>query len=299
MAKLEIHPFSDDFREAAALLLADRHRRHRAAEPLLADVEDFAAQIPTEENGAVATRGGAVVAYLVATVGEERAEVGLAGCAAAEPEAVRDLYAELARDWPAHHQAMVPASDAALIDPWFRVTFGCQFMTAVREVAPLDAFDFGGTIRPSTPDDLPAVAGFDRLLWTHQTKSPSFSGRDVGSSEDFEEEWHDLWDEEEFPFHRVAELDGRVVGHVLLYDRPRGDLRVPERNIDLAHVATLEDVRGRGVGLALTAAAFTWANEQGYRSMTTDWRSNNLLSSRFWPARGFRPTFLRLYRSVP
>jgi GNAT superfamily N-acetyltransferase len=298
MTKLEIHPFSDDFRDAAAALLADRHRRHRSAEPLLADVEDFAAQIPAEP-GAVATRGGTVVAYVVAKVGEQRAEVGLAGSAAAEPEALRDVYAHLAGDWPSHHQVLVPASDAALIDPWFRVTFGCQFMTAVREVEALDAVDFGGTIRPSTPADLPSVAGFDRLLWTHQTAPPSFSGLTVGSSEEFEAEWSELWIEEEFPFHRVAELDGRVVGHVLLFDRPRGDLRVPEQNIDLAHVATLEEVRGKGVGLALTAAAFTWAHEQGYRSMTTDWRSNNLLSSRFWPARGFRPTFLRLYRTVP
>jgi predicted N-acetyltransferase YhbS len=171
-------------------------------------------------------------------------------------------------------------------------------MTAVRDVEALDAVDFGGTIRPSTPADLPSVAAFDRLLWTHQAASPSFSGLDVPGVDSFEDEWSDLWAEEEFPFHRVAELDGHVVGHVLLYDRPRGDLRVPEQNIDLAHVATLEGVRGKGVGLALTAAALTWAHEQGYRSMTTDWRSNNLLSSRFWPARGFRPTFLRLHRSV-
>jgi predicted N-acetyltransferase YhbS len=298
MPSLEIHPFSDDFREAAGELLADRHRRHREAEPLLPDIQDFAAQIPADA-GAVATRGGAVVAFIVAKLGDGRAEVGLAGCAAAEPEALRDVYAHLAREWPARHQVMVPASDAALIDPWFRVTFGCQFMTAVREVEALDTVDFGGTIRPSTPADLPAVAGFDRLLWMHQTAPPSFSGLDVGSSEEFEDEWSNLWAEEEFPFHRVAELDGRVVGHVLLFDRPRGDLRVPEKNIDLAHVATLADVRGRGVGLALTAAAFIWAHEQGYRSMTTDWRANNLLSSRFWPARGFRPTFFRLYRAIP
>jgi len=25
----------------------------------------------------------------------------------------------------------------------------------------------------------------------------------------------------------------------------------------------------------------------------------NLLASRFWPARGFRTSFLRLYRSIP
>ena len=107
MPKLEIHPFSEDFREPAAALLADRHARHRAAEPLLPEITDFAAQIP-EGEGAVATRGGDVVAYVIATVGAERAEVGLAGCAASEPEAVRDVYAHLAPAWPTWHQAHDP-----------------------------------------------------------------------------------------------------------------------------------------------------------------------------------------------
>jgi GNAT superfamily N-acetyltransferase len=194
---------------------------------------------------------------------------------------------------------MAPASDAALIDPWFRLAFGCQFMTAVREVEALEAVDFGGVIRPSTRADHAAVAAFDRQLWGHQSRSPSFSGLDYEAN-DFEEEWRTLWDEEdEFPFHRIAEVEGRVVGHVLLYERPTGDLRVPQQNIDLAHVVTLPDARGRGVALAMLAAALTWALEQGFRSMTTDFRSNNLLSSRYWPARGFRPTFMRLYRAVP
>src|SRR6476646_214679 len=130
MPKLEIHPFSEEFRGDAAALLADRHARHRAAEPLLAQVDDMAAQIP-DGHGAVATRGGTVVAYVVAAVGEQRAEAGLAGCAASEPEAVRDVYAHLAPGWPSQHQVMIPASDDALIDPWFRLAFGCQFMTAV------------------------------------------------------------------------------------------------------------------------------------------------------------------------
>ena len=43
----------------------------------------------------------------------------------------------------------------------------------------------------------------------------------------------------------------------------------------------------------------TWAHEHGYAAMTTDWRMTNLLASRFWPRRGFRETFLRLYRSIP
>jgi len=297
MAKLEIHPFSEEFRGEAAELLADRHARHRAAEPLLAEVDDYAAQIP-DGDGAVATRGGSLVAYVVAVVGDERAEVGLAGCAASEPEAVRDLYAHLAPSWPRQHQALIPASDTSLIDPWFRLAFGCQFMTAVRDTTPLEPVAFAGTLRPSTPADLDAVAGFDRLLWTHLSRSPSFSGLDV-AAQDFEGEWSTLWEEPEFPFHAIAELDGRVVGHILLYHRPTGDLRVPEQSIDLAHAATLEDVRGEGVGLALAAHAIRWAHDQGYRSITTDWRSPNLEASRFWPRRGWRPTFLRMFRAVP
>jgi GNAT superfamily N-acetyltransferase len=53
------------------------------------------------------------------------------------------------------------------------------------------------------------------------------------------------------------------------------------------------------VGRALTAHVLEWAKEHGYGSMTTDWRMMNLFASRFWPARGFRPTFLRMYRSIP
>jgi GNAT superfamily N-acetyltransferase len=298
MPKLEIHPFSEDFREPAAALLADRHARHRAAEPLLPEIDDFAAQIP-DGTGAVATRGGEVVAYVIATVGPERAEIGLAGCAASEPEAVRDLYAHLAPRWPVWHQALIPASDAALVDTWFRLACGLQFTTAVRDLSPLEVPAFSGTIRPSTPDDLQATADFDRLLWTHLSASPSFSGMNV-EAEDFESEWSTLWEEtDEFPYHRVAELDGRIVGHILLFNRPTGDLRVPEQNIDLAHAATLEDARGSGAMLALTAGAIDWAREQGFRSFTTDWRIVNLEASRYWPRRGWRPTFYRLVRAVP
>jgi hypothetical protein len=38
--------------------------------------------------------------------------------------------------------------------------------------------------------------------------------------------------------------------------------------------------------------------ETGYRTAVTDWRATNLLSSRTWPRLGFRPTFLRLFRSI-
>jgi GNAT superfamily N-acetyltransferase len=298
MSSLEIHPLSD-LRDEAARLLAKRFARQRAAERLLPEIDDFAAHIPDEE-GIVATRGGKAVAYLAGAVNDEIATVGFGGHAASEPEALRDLFAVLAERWDVPRFAVaVPASDGGLIDTWFRLSFGCQFMWAVQETRPAEPVDFGGAIRSGTPDDLEAVAEFDEILWLLQARPPSFSGLKVPPRAEFREEWSGLWNEDEFPAHFVAERDGRAVGHALLYSRPEGDLRVPSGNIDLAHVATLDDVRGTGVGLALTHHVLGWAHDHGFRSMTTDWRSVNLLSSRFWPRRGFHPQYLRLYRAIP
>jgi GNAT superfamily N-acetyltransferase len=96
----------------------------------------------------------------------------------------------------------------------------------------------------------------------------------------------------------MAERDGAIVGHLLLFRRPP-DLRVPRDAIDLGGASTFPEARGTGVGRALTAHAIRWAHEHGYPTITTDWRMTNLWASRFWPKRGFRPTFLRLYRSIP
>jgi GNAT superfamily N-acetyltransferase len=300
MPSVEIHPLSD-LREEAAALLAERFARQRAAEPLLPEVADFAEHLPVDD-GVVATRGGRAVAYLAGAVDAAGiAQVGFGGVAASESEAVRDLFAVMAERWGTSRFAVaVPASETELADAFFRLAFGCQFVWGVRET---DGERDGAVqlhhIRPSTRDDLEAVAGFDEILWLLQARSPSFSGLVVPPRDEFRAEWSDLWDEPDTYMHFVAEQDGRIVGHVLLYARPEGDLRVPAANVDLAHAATLDDVRGTGVGLALTAFALDWARDHGFRSLTTDWRSVNLLSSRFWPRRGFRPQYLRLYRAVP
>src|SRR3954465_15945772 len=45
MASLEIHPLSE-LRSEAARLLAERYARQREAEPLLSEIDDFAAHLP-------------------------------------------------------------------------------------------------------------------------------------------------------------------------------------------------------------------------------------------------------------
>jgi GNAT superfamily N-acetyltransferase len=293
---LEIHPLSE-LRAEAAGLLAERFARQRAAEPLLPEVDDFEPHVPVD--GHVATRGGDAVAYLAGAVDGDTARWLFAGHAAREPEALRDLFEVQAGELGvSRFMLTVPASEPELVDAWFRLAFGCQAVWAVREVEPADAIEFDGVIRPAARDDAAALIELDQLLLAHQAVTPSFSGLVPATREELQAEIDEIWDDDTYiPF--VAETDAGVVGTLGLYRRPEGDLRVPAHNIDLAFAATRDEVRGSGVGRALTAFAFTWAHEHGFHSMTVDWRSVNLLSSRFWPRRGFRPQYLRLYRAVP
>ena len=298
MPSLEIHPLSD-LRGEAAGLLAERFARQRAAEPLLPEVDDFESHLPAD--GHVATRGGTAVAYLGGALDEEQQMFRwqFAGHAASEPEALRDLFAlQAAELGVSRFMLTVPAGAPELVDVWFRLAFGCQAVWAVREVTPVEPRAFAGTIRPAAPADVEELVDFEEILYSHQGDSPSFSGLTMPSREEVRQEFDAVWGDESYiPF--VASDGERLVGMLALYRRPEGDLRVPAGNIDLAFAATRADVRGSGAGLALTEFAFNWAHEQGFQSMTVDWRSVNLLSSRFWPRRGFRLQYLRLYRAVP
>jgi GNAT superfamily N-acetyltransferase len=294
---LEIHPLSD-LREEAARLLGERFARQRAAEPLLPAIEDFEPFLPDE--GVVATREGAVIAYLGGRAEDGWATIGLGDVAASEPEAVRDVFTAMAQRWAAtRFTAFVPASEHELVDAFFRLVFGRQATLAVQEVAAAAPVDFGGTIRETAPEDLRTLGELEHMLWGMLREPPSYSGTAPETVEQHEEGWSDLWDEPGKYRSFVAERDGRKLGAIVMYRRPTGDLRVPEQNVDLAFAGTWEDVRGSGAGLALTAHVMNWAHEEGFRSMTTDWREVNLLASRFWPRRGFRPQYMRLYRAVP
>jgi GNAT superfamily N-acetyltransferase len=304
----KIVPFGDEHLEGAARVLAERHARHREAEPLLPADVDFAEQIELERDqlgGVVALDGDEVVGYLVGKRRED--QIGphvwsyIAGHAVREPELIRDLYAAAAANWVeaglTRHFAYVPFLPE-LVDPWFRLSFGGSAVLATRETSPRPAVDAGVVVRESTPEDVAAAARLDRLMEESMLPSPSFSYHEPDDEDAIAEDWAGTWNEPETYRHFVAERGGRIVGHILLYRRPP-DIRVPADSIDLAAASTSPDARGSGVGVALTHHVITWAHEHGYPTMITDWRMTNLLASRFWPKRGFRLSFLRLYRSIP
>jgi GNAT superfamily N-acetyltransferase len=310
MRGLELEPFADDHVEAAAALLAQRHERHRLTEPLLPEAPDFRAELEKEwraegASGIVALDGDTLVGYLIGHPREDKVGPNMwtyiAGHAVREPELTRDLYAAAAANWVeagmTRHFVYVPALDD-LVDPWFRLSFGASAALAARETAAEPAEPTTILVREGTAGDIEAAVSLDRAMGESMLPAPSFSLHPPDPVEEAMAEWHGTWDDTETFRHFVAEREGRVVGHALLYRRPP-DLRVPVDAIDLAQASTEPAERGAGVGLALTRHVLAWAHQHGFPTMVTDWRMTNLLASRFWPARGFRTSFLRLYRSIP
>src|SRR5215210_6139505 len=152
MARLEVVPFTAEHLDEAGRLLAARHARHRRVEPLLSERYEYEAAAREEiahvfeaegASGAASLRDGKVVGYLLGAPREvsvwgENVWVEAAGQAVEEAEDVRDLYAFAAARWfeegRRRHYSLVPTSDAALVDAWFRLGFGHQQAHAIREL---------------------------------------------------------------------------------------------------------------------------------------------------------------------
>jgi len=193
----------------------------------------------------------------------------------------------------------VPASDAALTDAWWRLSFGQQQAYAVREV---EETAWPADVREATAGDVDAMVELDIDMPQHFARSPVFSTNEPGDRETLRKAIVEDVEDESIGC-LLAERGGRLVGEAVVspidLSSEHSGLARPEGQCYLTWAATAPDVRGSGAGVALTEAAIAWAHGRGYTAMTTDWRVANLEASRFWPRRGFRTTFLRLYRSIP
>jgi len=321
---LEIHEFGPDHLDDAAALLAARHRRHVGVEPLLdpayVDVavarHELAAVANSDDAlGAVALRDGRMVGYLlgapkaVSTWGPNVwvEAVGMALAEGESAESMRDLYALAAAGWVADKQVaqycIVPSYDQELVDAWFRLGFGHQHTHAIQPARPdlVPVVAAGLTVRRAVRGDIPALAGLDLVLPRHQAHSPVFSGGPVGTLEEAIEEWEEDFGDEDFAVF-VAEHSGEVVGSAVGCSITKSSLHSSLTRPDgagfLGFAAVFPAARGLGAGRALGETVIAWSAEEGYRSVVTDWRATNLLSSRTWPRLGFHDTFWRLHRVV-
>ncbi len=320
MTRIETRPLSESDLPAAGRLLAERQRRHRAAQPLLpsryevpaaAEAEVAAAWKADDASGALALRDGEPVGFLLGAprtspVWGPNVWVEAAGHAVDEAEVLRDLYAVAAagwveRGWTAHY-TLVPSHDETLVRSWFSLGFGQQHAHAVRAVpaqvpAPPDHLQ----VRRARADDIPRLAELAVELPRHQAQAPTFSAGETPTVEEEAAEWAETLADPVYVslvVEHAGEVVGCAVGCPVEQSGAHSGLARPDDAGLLAFAVVDPSTRGIGAGRALGEAVLAWSAERGHDSIVTDWRTTNLLSSRAWPALGFEQTFLRLHRLI-
>lgn len=315
-------PFTDDHLPAAAELLAARHRAHREAEPLLpARFEAPAAALKaieaiwskSEVSGVAAVSAGRLAGFMLGTTHDDLLRrrhtwVLLAGHAVAvgeDAELYREMYTVLAQRWVDeghfYHLVQVPASDAAALDAWFRLTFAHEQAYAVRALEPLErpSIPAGVDVRRGRPDDLELIVANADWIARHQTGSPVFGICLPEARIGWRKGWAEILSEAE-TITWLAFREGRLLSYSVFEPAQPSetDLQTPEQCVYLEIAATHPEARGQGLGRLLIALGFAKADEAGFKSCLTDWRVANLLSSRVWPHYGFRPVVYRLSRRI-
>jgi GNAT superfamily N-acetyltransferase len=303
---MKIVPFAEEHVDAAAVLLAERHAAQRETFPQLPAEADFRAEIVSllEEGATGAVTDGAYVLGRPWPTGlwGPNIWVEAAGHAARVPELLRDVWASAAAGWLEQglkaHYVLVPATDPQLLDAWFRLGFGAQHGHGIIEIP---AGKWPPAVREATEADIEGLVEIGPLLSRHQTQSPVFSSVPEQTANEVRTDVLDDFATEGVA-NLVYEAEGRIVGNFFVcpieLSSVHSGLARPPGSAFLGFAVTDPAIRGSGVGVALTDASFAWARREGYDVMTTDWRVTNLLSSRFWPRRGFRTTFLRLHRFI-
>ncbi|MGZ4722311.1 N-acetyltransferase family protein [Oryzihumus sp.] len=320
MTRIETAPFDEGHLADAGRLLAGRHRRHRLDQPLLdarfedpaiAETEVAAAWKADDASGAVATRGGEVVGYLLGAPkggGAWGANVWVeqAGTATvpAEPEVTRALYAEAAARWVDEgrtaHYALLPSHDEDLLRAWFRLAFGHQHTHAMQPV-PHPPPTVSSAVRRAVRDDIPVLARLELELPRHQGLSPCFSAGPLSSYDESVAEWEEEFDDPDFAtfvVEHAGEVVGSAVGCPLEKSSSHRGLARPERAAFLGFAAVFPQARGIGAGRALGNAVVAWAAEGDFDALVTDWRETNLTSSRAWRSLGYRDSFTRVHRLI-
>jgi GNAT superfamily N-acetyltransferase len=321
---IKVAPFQNEHLAQAAELLAWRHRRDRQSIPELPlRFEDSlttakaieAALQRTHARGFAALHDGRLAAYLIGdmlidNLWGRSGWVRTAGWAY-DPdmgiEAVRDLYAALGAHWVDYgiffHFALVPVSDPALIHAWFSLSFGIEQIHALVDLAAIDpdspTIPPGIDIRKAGPEDRGRLAEMSDVIWKTQVKSPVWGVMMPETIRENEEGWAELVDEADTAVW-LAFVEGKSVAVQGYWPAEQADdnLLIPENCVRMSAAGTREGARGKGISTVLTKHGLAQARAAGYRFCETDWRSTNLLTSRFWPRLGFRPAVYRLVRRI-
>lgn len=315
----EILAFQKEHREAAAELLAARHRRDRQREPDLPARYENAAEtrslletwLGEAATGVAALRNSRLVGFLLSIFDfpyQTRDVLVPSSGHAVEPEdgyeTYRQMYAAISPDWLANgyfmHHIVLPAGDQQALEAWFSLGFGQEGAFGIRDTSPVAtpgvAHDI--EIHEAGQEDIGNIVEMVENMWRYHAEAPIFRPHLPEGRERSRARHEELLANPE-AVHFIAYCAQRPVGmQAFGPPNPRAAILTPDHCIDIAAAYTEPDQRGVGVATALLDQGFAWARERGMERCLSLWYTANLLGARFWLGHGFRPVMYRLTRRI-
>ena len=313
---MEMVPFEPELDSAAAQLVADRVGAARRTNPLIpagwATADPYRSELEAihrRGSGVALLHAGRMVGFMAAFEvrrGQTWTYTPEWGWAAeAVPAAglsrhivVQELYASAAARWVeaglrAHFLAVL-AGDRAALRALTWVGFGHGTLDGLRDLAAITPTP-GVVVRGADRADAPMLSELEDGLRAHLAGSPVFLA--LGPARTLADQRKRIAASDAAVL--LAEVDGRVVGHVLV-GPSSDDAATIVRDRATASISgafVRPEHRRAGVADTLLSAAIEWARERGYERMAVDFETANLLASRFW-TRSFRAVTITLARRV-
>lgn len=319
--QITVRPFDQQKHlDAAATLLAGRHRLDREREPMFpASFEDAAmcaAQISQAfENpgwaGVVAEVDGDIAGFEILTTqliapthflasffpprGVSLAYPAHAARHGMEYDLYRAMFAPLADHFVKlgyfDFSINIPAADLDSREAWASLGFGRSMVCAIRDVSPTEREASSGVdLHQASAEDAEVVYALSEELTLHHARSPIFNPyirESDASSHDFQK---NLLVDPATNAHWVGYEDGKPVGmNTFMAPFFLSPMTVPEKTVYLFQGIVTQDARAGGVGTAILSKGVTWAREQGYEHVALHFASANLSGAKFWQSSGFKP----------
>jgi len=225
--------------------------------------------------------------------------IGPDGVSFDDTDELAALYATAGADWIAQgaleHYAWV-FDDPLDTAPWYELGFARMHVRGVMSLSEERPHRLPSSysIRRGGPDDLQLALAIDETLDEAQRLGPSFSISFEHTAR-ADEMLEALEDDE--VHHYVVEHAGRGVAQCLTFplEARRGSF---DHTLHVSAVAVVPGHEHRGVARALVDHALNDAFVAGFRHVETNWRVTNRRASTFWVRYGFRPTYVRLHRTI-
>ncbi len=319
---MEIVRFETQHVEQAAGLLAGQYSAWMEMYPQLAKrigevgvAKNFLVELVAKEEcrGVVMMQGDQVSGYLAGVYSNNpffgrHVMVPFGGIALKMPAVNKEfthLYAAAGEQWVnddvLNHYLIIPAMQEWL-EAGFSLSFGKEqayAVAAIPDIQPEPELPEGIVMREVIPSDAEGMRHCADWIGGHYNLAPVWEPVPAEHLAKIQQGYAELATDPE-AITWIA-LDGeRIVSFVVIYpeDIESSNLfGIPEA-AHFSVAATHSDYRGRGIGRALLLHVMNMASRQGYKVMTTDWRTTNPLAAEHWPSFGFEPYAYRLLRRV-